>query len=461
MTVEPANVLVVGAEPEGSATAFSESELSWRQVATLQQLREVCETSPVDAVLLVTSKEAAVRELATLLASRDHIASVVLAPDGAIDEQAALELGVADVLWEPVEPAGLLQALRRALVLKNGSDQPHQPGAPRPQMLGGAKSMVRLRERMDQVAKSDSTVLIRGETGTGKELVATAIRAASKRANGPFMTIHCAALPTTLLESELFGHEKGAFTGATARRQGRIERAHGGTLFLDEIGELSLDTQVKLLRVIQHKQFERVGGNECLNVDLRIIAATHRNLEAMVEQGQYREDLFHRLNVIGLWVPPLRARRGDIPILARHFCQQHGANNGRPHTYLDDAALARLRKQRWPGNVRQLENFVERLVVLATDDCIGIADVERELQDTAPFVTELSSTDHSISVVTKLFGGGPPAEGSSLSEQMEQHEREAIQRALVAAGGNRAKAARLLGLGRATLYKKLKSHGLG
>ena len=213
--------------------------------------------------------------------------------------------------------------------------------------------------------------------------------------------------------------------------------------------------------MIQHKQFERVGGNECLNVDLRIIAATHRNLEAMVEQGQYREDLFHRLNVIGLWVPPLRARRGDIPILARHFCQQHGANNGRPHTYLDDAALARLRKQRWPGNVRQLENFVERLVVLATDDCIGIADVERELQDTAPFVTELSSTDHSISVVTKLFGGGPPAEGSSLSEQMEQHEREAIQRALVAAGGNRAKAARLLGLGRATLYKKLKSHGLG
>ena len=222
-----------------------------------------------------------------------------------------------------------------------------------------------------------------------------------------------------------------------------------------------MDTQVKLLRVIQQRQLERVGGNDTLHVDVRIIAATHRNLEAMVDEGQFRQDLFHRLNVIGLWVPPLRSRRSDIPLLAKHFCARHGADNERPQVHLDDDALARLRGERWAGNVRQLENFIERLVVLATHDRITAADVERELQETAPFVTELSSTDHSISVVTNLLGKEPPPVVSSLSEQMEQHERAALKRALVAAGGNRSKAARLLGLGRATLYKKLKAHDLG
>jgi len=461
MTVEPANVVVLGVEPDGCAAAFVGTELTLRQVSTLEQLAGVCKSGRVDAVLLVTATDEAVVALADTLANRKHVATVVLAPRGAVDESAALERGVAEVLDEPVEPAVLLRALRRALVLKNGSDH-GQRSQPEPsRMLGDARSIQRLRTRMEQVARSDSTVLIRGETGTGKELVATSVHAASKRAGGPLMTIHCAALPSTLLESELFGHEKGAFTGAVAQRKGRIERADGGTLFLDEVGELSLDTQVKLLRVIQQRQLERVGGNDTLHVDVRIIAATHRNLEAMVDEGQFRQDLFHRLNVIGLWVPPLRSRRSDIPLLAKHFCARHGADNERPQVHLDDDALARLRGERWAGNVRQLENFIERLVVLATHDRITAADVERELQETAPFVTELSSTDHSISVVTNLLGKEPPPVVSSLSEQMEQHERAALKRALVAAGGNRSKAARLLGLGRATLYKKLKAHDLG
>ena len=230
-----------------------------------------------------------------------------------------------------------------------------------------------------KVAPTNSTVLVRGETGTGKELVARAVHEASPRKDEAFVTVHCAALPESLLESELFGHEKGAFTGAAQRKPGRIELAHKGTLFLDEIGDVPRSVQVKLLRVIQERELQRVGGTQTIRVDVRIIAATHRDLDAMVVAGEFREDLFYRLAVVPIFIPPLRERSGDAARLTRHFVQECAHALARTRMSIDEDAVATLVAQPWPGNVRQLQNFVERLVVLADDDVIRRADVEREL----------------------------------------------------------------------------------
>ena len=327
-------------------------------------------------------------------------------------------------------------------------------------LLGESVAMARVRELVRKAATGSATVLVRGETGTGKELVARAIHEASGRAGGPLVVIHCAALPDALLESELFGYEKGAFTGAVGRKAGRVELAHGGTLFLDEIGDVSPATQVKLLRLLQERTFERIGGAGSHQVDVRFIAATHRDLEAMVKRGEFREDLFYRLHVVPVWVPPLRGRRDDIAPLARHFCQRYALDNGKPRLALSEAALAQMRAQRWPGNVRQLQNLVERLVVLADRDVIDAADVERELTGASPFTTEIPEA-------VALTGVTPaPRElaGSTtllpLDEQLRAAERRAIEHALSVAGANRSKAARLLGVSRQTLYNKLKEHGI-
>jgi two-component system response regulator AtoC len=328
--------------------------------------------------------------------------------------------------------------------------------------------MRKVYETLERAAQSNATVLVRGENGTGKELVARAIHDASPRKEFPFVKIDCASLPEQLLESELFGHERGAFTGAVARKPGRAELADGGTLFLDEIGELTVPLQAKLLRLLQDRQIERLGGTKTIKLDIRVVAATHRDLDGMVTRGQFRQDLFFRLNVVDLWLPPLRARREDIEPLARHFCRVSGEANGRPQVRLTDAATRALRAQKWPGNVRQLQNFVERLVVLGVGDELDEADVKRALLGHVQFETQ-PATEASVvagfvtrepTAVSSGAGAVAVAAVQPLDVAMRVAEKVALEAALRAAKNNRSTAAKLLGISRSTLYAKLGEHGL-
>jgi len=291
-------------------------------------------------------------------------------------------------------------------------------------ILGRAKSMQAVYDLIAQVSPSETTVLITGESGVGKELVAHAIHYGSPRADGPFVKVNCAALPDTLLESELFGHEKGAFTGAVSTRKGRFELAHGGTLFLDEVGDFSPMAQIKLLRALQERQFERVGGTRTLSVDVRVIAATNRDLESLVADDSYRRDLYYRLNVFPIHVPPLRERKTDILLLADHFVEKYARANGKAVRRISTPAIDLLMAYHWPGNVRELENTIERAVLLARDDVIRTSHLPPTLQSA-------ESTGH-------------PAQ--DLQGQLDALERELIIEALKASRGNRAKAARELGL---------------
>jgi len=306
-------------------------------------------------------------------------------------------------------------------------------------------------ETIARAARSQATVLVRGESGTGKELVAKALHAQSPRADHPMVTIHSGALPETLLESELFGYEKGAFTGATMSKAGRVEAAQKGTLFLDEIGDVSPATQVKLLRLLQERTYERLGGSRTLTADVRFVAATHRDLEGMVREGTFREDLFYRLSVVPIWTPPLRARHGDIAVLARHFCTSLGAANHRPDARLTDEAVALIAGQRWPGNVRQLQNFIERLVVLCDEPTIGVDDVKRELGENTFKSVVVSAAQTAESLVSEVI---------PLEAEVRKAERAALTRALERSDGNKSLAARMLEVNRGTLYKKLREYGL-
>jgi transcriptional regulator with GAF, ATPase, and Fis domain len=295
-----------------------------------------------------------------------------------------------------------------------------------------------------KVAASPSAVLIRGESGSGKSLLAKAIHENSPRAGRPFVKVHCAALAPGLLESELFGHVKGAFTGAVRDKVGRFELADAGTLFLDEIGDISLDVQTKLLRVLQEKTFERVGSSESLQVDVRLVAATHQDLERLIREGRFREDLFYRLNVITLTVPPLRDRSEDLPELANHFLKTYAARSGKAVGQIDDEALIALRGYRWPGNVRELENAIERAVVVSDGPVLTASDLPAEVLQPAD--------------ATAFHGGG----WGLRAERQERHkrERDALVRALSSASGNKAEAARLLGMARSTLVSRLKKYRL-
>ena len=374
----------------------------------------------------------------------------------------AISAGVTDVVDPAATPDEILHALDKAFAMADSTLGRPPPPSAAGTLLGSSPLMKEVRELLGQVAPTSATVLIRGETGTGKELAARAIHERSPRREGPFVKIDCTALPETLLESELFGYEKGAFTGAMARKLGRVELAAGGTLFFDEIGELSPPLQAKLLRLLQDREFSRLGSVETRSVDVRVIAATHRDLETMVQRGQFRQDLFYRLNVVPLWLPPLRARREDIDALARHFCAGTARENARQVT-LDDGALEALRAERWPGNVRQLENFVERLVVLAPGPRVRREDVHTELGRQVRFVTQ-SAMAHAHAGVDQPDAEPAPRNEPSLvqplTEEMREAEKRALERALRHSGGNRSRAARLLGISRSTLYEKLAEHGL-
>jgi two-component system response regulator AtoC len=326
----------------------------------------------------------------------------------------------------------------------------------RSRILGVSPLLDSLRERLALVAASDCTVLLRGESGTGKEMMARSIHEQSERRSGPFVAVALVGLPDGLLESELFGYERGAFNGADRRKPGRVELAQGGTLLLDEIGDLPVAMQVKILRLLQEGEYTPLGGTRTHRADVRFVAATHRDLEAMVEKGTFREDLYHRLNVIDVWAPPLRAHPEDIPLLVRaHAADFARKSRSKPPTW-DESALAALSAESWPGNVRELLHRVERLTVLARGSAITGDDVRRERAG-QPDLASAKTLPRDIGSVASRSG---PGEVRPLAEQLKKAERKALEEALVATRGRKAPAARLLGISRVTLYEKLRLHSL-
>jgi transcriptional regulator with GAF, ATPase, and Fis domain len=317
-------------------------------------------------------------------------------------------------------------------------------------LIGSGPAMQRVFETIRKVAETDLTVLVRGESGTGKELVAQALHNRSQRRDRPFVAVNCAAISRELVESELFGHEKGAFTGADARRQGRFEVADGGTIFLDEIGDMPLETQAKVLRVLQERSFERVGGTKPIQVDVRVVAATHRNLEEEVRQGRFREDLYYRLRVVEVELPPLRDRTSDVPALALRFLEQVNERLGREKQRLSEAALAELARQRWPGNVRELRNTIEQASVLASGALIDADD----LRVGEPLGVSQAAPAPAAANACGAEDALPFAEAKRRA--VEGFEREFLLRALRAHDGNISRAAESIGMVRQSLQQKIR-----
>ena len=351
----------------------------------------------------------------------------------------AMKEGAYDYLTKPVNLDELGMMVHRAIASRRPSDE-EAAGRGFDALIGDSLAMARIKGLVRQVAPTRATVLIEGESGTGKELIARAIHSLSDRSARPFVAVHCAALAEGVLESELFGHERGAFTGAVRRHLGRFEMADRGTLFLDEVGDTAPGTQVKLLRVIQEQTFERVGGTETVNVDVRLITATNASLEKLMREGRFREDLFYRLNVIRLEVPPLRDRKEDIPLLAAAFLNEFNALNGTRISGFAPDALAALAAYGWPGNVRELRNCVEGLVVLCRGTEIALSDLPGKIREGA-----------------QEAGDTPRAPGGAT---IRDAERKMIEDALAKAGGSRTEAARALGISRRTLHRKINRYGL-
>jgi two-component system response regulator HydG len=358
----------------------------------------------------------------------------------------ALKTGAYDYLIKPLDFNKLKITINRAMehaVLKQENQSLRQSLASffdRRNIVGNSPSMEKLLDTVAQVAPSEATILITGESGTGKELIAGAIHYNSHRKNGPFIKINCAAITETLLESELFGHEKGSFTGADRRKEGRFVQANGGSLFLDEVSEMSLLMQVKLLRVLQERELTRVGGEQVIPVDVRVIAATNRSLSALISEGRFREDLYYRLNVVNLTLPPLRERREDIPLLIQHFTEKFAAVNRKIIRGFTPQTMDHLIRYDWPGNVRELMNTVERAVVLARSEYLDDQNLPiLPAADRIPVDNPLSDAD--------LPSG----------QLLAEVEKAAIRKTLESTGGNKSEAARLLGITRKTLQNKLKS----
>jgi DNA-binding NtrC family response regulator len=384
----------------------------------------------------------------------EHVPVIMLTGHGTIESAVrAMKGGAFDYLIKPVHLEEVRVVIEKALETRRLVAEVHtlraamRARASPEDLVGGSPAMEELRQFIARVAPYDVSILIRGESGTGKELVAHAIHGQSKRRRGPFIPLDCAALPETLVESELFGHERGAFTGATQRRLGRFELAHTGTLFLDEIGNLPISTQMKLLRVLEDRAITRLGGRGQIPIDVRIVAATHVSFEDALREGRFREDLYHRLNEFTIQVPPLRERTEDIPVLVEHFLARLGAELEKPVPGATPEAVAALRAYAWPGNVRELRNALKRAAVLA-EGTILLADLPAEVRGRAP----------------APGAGGPARVGTALKDVVRQvvesTERDLILRTLERTRWNRSQAARLLGINHKTLYNKLREYGL-
>jgi two-component system response regulator HydG len=368
----------------------------------------------------------------------------------------AMQEGAYDFITKPFTPDVLRAKVDKGLELSNARRQVERLTARTEAfesdaalshgglLVGDSEPMQKLVGMVRKAAATDATVLVRGESGTGKELVARMLHQCSPRKDGPFVVVHCAALAETLLESELFGHERGAFTGAVKRKLGRFELADKGTLFLDEIGEIPHSVQTKLLRVLQEKEIQRVGGEETLKVDVRVVSATHRDLQAEVKAGRFREDLYYRLHIVPLQLPPLRERPEDIPALARHFATKHSPRVNRRVKGLEEGALRALSRYAWPGNVRELENVMEQALVFAEGEQLTEADLPPHVTGTHP------RTDTGLPV---------PVGDRPLPDILEDLERQLIARAYEKAGGVKTETARLLGIKTSALYYKLEKYG--
>jgi DNA-binding NtrC family response regulator len=439
-------VLLVEDEPSlqvGLADLFAEQGWEAEVAGSVQEAFAALAGNPPDVVLcdlrLPDGEGLAVLEKALGLPMPPQV--VMLTAYGTVDKAVeAMKRGAADFLTKPFDEEHLLAVLRRNIELvqlrRRVADLEGQADAP----LGVSPAFTQVLQVAATVAATDVTVLLEGETGTGKEVLARFIHRRSSRASGPFVAVNCAALPEGLLEAELFGHEKGAFTGALRARAGRFEEAHRGTLFLDEVGELPLPLQAKLLRVLQEQRFERLGSNRSVGVDVRVIAATQRDLRAEVQAGRFREDLFYRLCVVPIKLPPLRERREDIPLLAAHFARSWGRKLGRELTFAPET-LEHLARLDFPGNVRELEHLVGRLAALCPAPVVLPEHLPAEYKP------------------TRETGVAGALEGT-LAAQLAACEREILQRALQRAKGNRTQAAKLLGISRKSLWEKLKNFGL-
>jgi len=427
-------------------------------VAGGQEAIRVAQEIPVH-VLLTDLKLPDIDGMAVLERIRQidsKVIGIVMTGHGSIEcAVKAMKAGAFDFLTKPFNTEALLALVNKAVEAYRrcqdapGSRKPARAFYRTEQLVGTSVPIRRVLEFVAKVANHDSTVLIQGESGTGKELVARMLHFSSVRKDRPFVPVNCGAIPENLLESELFGHEKGAFTGAAHTRIGRFELAHGGTIFLDEIGELSLGLQVKLLRVLQERSFERVGGTRTIDVDVRVVAATNQDLEQASQQKRFREDLYYRLNVIPITMPSLKERRSDIPQLVNHFMEKMNRTKQTAVTGCSPDAMACLMEHHWPGNIRELENMIERLVVLKQSGAIEVSDLPERVVP-RPAAVEEQTEPHFIGISNQ---------GVSLSRELEQLENRLIVGALRRANGITSKAAQLLQMNRTTLVEKMKRKG--
>jgi two-component system response regulator HydG len=410
--------------------------------AAIAQVRK----RPFDLILMDVRmvKISGLEALAEIKAFNPAIPVVIMTAYASVETAVeALKKGAYDYLTKPLDFDELRLILERAMDHSRLKEENRRlrerlgSRFDRRNLIGRSETMINLLETVAQVAPSEATILITGESGTGKEMIAGAIHFNSFRKDGPFIRINCAAIPETLLESELFGHERGAFTGADRRKEGKFRQADGGSIFLDEVSEMSLSMQVKLLRVLQEREITRVGGEEVLKVDVRVIAATNRDLLQAIAAGRFREDLYYRLNVVALHLPALRSRREDIPLLAQHFLAHFAGQNHKTIRGFTPQAMDRLLRHAWPGNVRELMNAVERGVVLARTEYLDEAEM--------PLIPAGAGTD-----------GPPPGAIPDVEIPLEEVEKAAILKSLAAAEGNKSEAARRLGITRRTLHQKLK-----
>jgi two-component system response regulator AtoC len=396
---------------------------------------------------------------------------VMITAHGSVENAVeAVKLGAFDYLEKPFEQEQIRQVVAKAMStysLARRDARPEEPsGRGRFRLVGQSPAIKQIYAVVEKVARTPSTVLITGESGTGKELIARALHENSSRHAGPFIKINCAAIPKTLMESELFGYDKGAFTGAVGAKPGRFELAHGGTLFLDEIGEIPVEMQVKLLRVLQESEFERVGGIKTIKVDVRLVTATNRDLLEEIAAGAFREDLFYRLNVVPIHIPPLRDRREDIPLLAEHFIAKFNDRLNKEIASIAPDAVARLVAYHWPGNIRELENLMERTMLFCEGPEIRLSDLPPEISNLAGALLPAAAIDDAARALPAgaSSAASAAAGASSLKEavraETERVERELIQRALDETGGNVTQAARKLKISRKSLQTKMKEFGL-
>lgn len=452
------SVLIVDDEKhtrEGLQQALAEN-YDVTVAANADEAFNLMETQPFDVILtdLRMPGKSGLKVIDKALALPNRPAVIMMTAYGNIETAVdAMKRGAVDFLTKPVNIERLEVLIQRALKTKTLEVEVKQLHERLDEkfsfegIIGNSPKLHEVIDRVKLVAPSRATILIEGESGTGKELVAQAIHQSSARSRGPFIAVHCAALSENLLESELFGHERGSFTGATERRVGRFESADGGTLFLDEIGEISASTQVKLLRFLETKSIERVGGSKPIELDVRLVAATNRNLEQLVREGKFREDLFFRLNVVRITMPPLRERAEDVALLLAHYIKIFSQENNVPPLTLEPGALATLQAYPWPGNIRELRNFCENAVVLRRGGSLTEYDLEPKYRGAGASGVAAGAS------ASGAAPGFPVPASNSLS--VEENEKRLLREALIKARGNRTEAAKLMGISRRTLHRKI------